>query len=101
MTAKTPVYWRTKDGRKVVILYRSMEDKTSKIMCYSADDAGFRYYYDDELTEWKELVAKTVWFNLWNDGSVTISDHKIKALPYVTELLAQKKITITEGEFDE
>ncbi len=101
MTDKTPVYWRTKDGRKVVILYRSMEDKTSKIMCYSADDAGFRYYYDDELTECKEPVTRDVWVRIYEDGSVYSDYTKAENTLNFSKFIAQKKITITEGEFDD
>ena len=100
MTPKTPVYWRTKDGRKVVIVL-TPKDKTQKIMCYSFMDAAFVYFYDDELTEWREPVTKTVYMQLWDDGCVMILADKHSGYHQKNKLLAQKKITITEGEFDD
>lgn len=95
-TNKTPVYWRTKDGRKVVILFRCHHKDACEVYC---QDEDFSYEIADAfLTPWVEPEARTVYVHWWRDSGLSIDNavegnrHRFKAI---------KKITITEGEFDE
>ena len=102
MTAKTPVYWRTKDDKKAVIIKTYKEDK-NRIDLFVIDLGVVRIFVNtDELTEWKEPVTREVWVQLWKNGSVRCGWDKIeKNDPKFAKLASQIKRTITEGEFDE
>lgn len=93
MTPKNPVYWRTKDGRKVVHL--GMNSGYNRYFDVNTDTV--LYIDPDTLTEWKEPVIKTVYIHWHKDE--TFSVHNTNTDP--NYIKATKKITITEGEFDE
>jgi hypothetical protein len=94
-TNKSPVYHRTSDGRKVVILERC---EYGDCKCYVLDYEWMVNLHETELTPWVEPETRTVYL-CWNkDGHLFLQD----VLNYdQTYSRAIKKITITEGEFDE
>jgi len=100
MTAKIPVYWRTKDGRKVVIV-RQYGESTNVVDVYNINHGSIEFAKVGDLTEWKEPVTREVWVRIYEDGSVFSGYTKAKNHSNLSKFIAQKKIPITEGEFDD
>jgi hypothetical protein len=96
MTTKSPVYWRTKDGRKVVIVYDGHSN--GKLTIASKGHICKRLYTKDELTPWIGPETRTVYVHWWTNGEITCGKIMDISLKYCKAI---KKITITEGEFDE
>jgi len=97
MTPKSPVYHRTSDGRKVVIV--GVIGNLLHVYC-PIDDAT-ECFHPHELTPWVEPETRTVYVHLWDDRTTTV-DSKKRIDPWNDiKIIARKKLTITEGEFDE
>lgn len=98
MTPKSPVYHRTSDGRKVVIVEQLKQNKPT-FLCFDVETRGLTYYCVDELTPWVEPETRTVYVH-WIKANNEI---RLYGMAEVTQkyFKAIKKITITEGEFDE
>jgi hypothetical protein len=97
-TNKCPVYHRTSDGRKVVIV---SIDKGNVCKLYSDKIIGFIYEYADTLTPWVEPETKTVYVHWKNNDCFECYSKSMKDIGNRKEFKSIKKITITEGEFDD
>lgn len=96
MTNKTPVYHRTSDGRKVVILKRY---EYGYCKCYVVDDESMVILYAKELTPWQETETRTVYVCWPTDNIMVVRN--VNETTNNNMFKAIKKLTITEGEFDD
>ena len=96
MTTKSPVYHRTSDGRKGVICAVI----GNLLQVYFPFDGTTECFHAHELTHWVAPETRTVYVHWWkDDGGFNLYDAAL--LINRQHLKAIKKITITEGEFDE
>ena len=74
------------------------ENKNATYMHKTTWECVYQSRNHDLIEEWKEPIKRTVYISLHHNGEWTAGDN-----PYCPNsgLLAEKKITITEGEFDE
>lgn len=92
MTNKSPVYHRMSDGRKVVIV-----GVMGKLLhTYIPIDDDTEFFHAHELTPWIEPETRTVYVH-WDKDNDEYYVSKEPSPSYD----GRRKITITEGEFDE
>ena len=111
MQIKAGQYYHTRGGQRafVAAVEHPFHASPYPIIGYiSCDLGGVKWACDgrfcnsitthqnDLIAEWKEPVTVTRWLALWSDG--TISSHTEQPRLPLSNLLALKQVSITEGE---